>query len=303
MRVSRPVRLFLAVAMMLLLVPVAGRAAAAPPSEVGLQVGGYYIQPAVDTLKRFGIVTGDPDGRMRLHDTITRAELAKVVVTALGQGDAAARAMESPPAFPDVKDHWARGHVHVARQLGIIGGYQDGTFRPASPVTNAEALTMLLRAAGLKPNGPWPQSYLEAARSGGVLTDPLTAKLPANLQATRGAVFLLADRSFTLLPDATGKAVFQRVFGQAAPTLQLTVKASGAELGVTPLPEVSLIITAPGALLVQVNGRPAVPGQAGFAAKVALDHGRNEILVLAVDEFGNRTTQQMTILRSVATKP
>lgn len=303
MSVPRPVRSIFALLLTLLLASASGPAVSATPSEVGLQVGGYYVQPAVDALKRFGIVSGDPDGRMRLHDTITRAELAKVVVTALGQSDAASRAMESPPAFPDVKGHWARGHVHVAKQLGIIGGYQDGTFRPASPVTNAEALTMLLRAAGQRPVGPWPQSYLDAARDGGVLTDPLLAALPAQKQATRAAVFVLAERSFTLIADASGKAVFQRVFGQAAPPPRLTVKATGAELGVTEQAEVSLTITAPGALLVQVNGRPAVPGATGYSAKVTLAHGRNEILVLAVDEFGNRSTQQMTILRSVAAKP
>lgn len=273
-------------------------APAAPrASEAGAQVGGYYVQPAVDQLRRLGIITGDPDGRMRLHDTITRAELAKVAVAAMGEEAAAQRAMSGPPAFPDVKDHWARGYVAVARRLGITGGYEDGTFRPANPVTHAEAITMLLRAAGLKPAGPWPQAYLDAARGSGVLTEPLAQAVPPMQPATRGAVFLLAERSFTLVTDGSGRSLIQRVFAERGESGKIGIYAWGAESGSTTQAEVTLTISSPGAVMAAVNGRPAWPAGNVFAIKVPLQMGANELYIVTVDQHGTRLTERFTLTR------
>lgn len=41
--------------------------------------------------------------------------------------------------FPDVKaDHWARTAIEQADKLGIMNGYQDGSFKPDEPVTRKE---------------------------------------------------------------------------------------------------------------------------------------------------------------------
>lgn len=272
----------------------AGQAVPAPPEPTYL-VAGYYVQPSVDLLRRFAMIAGDPDGRLRLADPITRAELAKIVVVALGQGEAARKAQDEPLSFPDLKGHWARGYVAVARRMNIVSGYADGTFRPGSQVTHAEALTMLLRTGGLRPAGPWPQAYFDGARAAGVLTDPLLKALPPANLATRGAVFLLAERSFTLLADGTGRTLLQRVFGFTPP--KVSVNAGGVQSGLTNAPEVTLAVTAPGAILVQVNGAPAWPVGSRFQRKVPLTMGPNEIFVLAVDELGNAGFQRLLIER------
>ncbi len=260
------------------------------------RVGSYQVQPAVDLLSRVGILSGDPGGSMRLRDTITRAEMAKLVVTALGQGAAAVQARSEPAPFADVKEHWAQGHVAVAKRLGIISGYADGTFRPGAVVTNAEAITMLLRAAGLAPAGTWPQSYLTAARNAGVLTESLQAALPWDGEATRGAAFLLAERAFTMVTDSQGATLMQRIFGGTGP--RITVSAAGVEAGATRLSATTLSIAAPGAVLVQVNGRPAWEGQGGaFTFSAELSVGVNEFFVLAADALGNKTQQRITVER------
>lgn len=267
-----------------------------PAYADSVRVGDYQVQPAVDLLRRHGIVSGDPGGNMRLGDTITRAELAKIVVVAMGQGAAAEKAQSEAPAFSDVKGHWAQGYIAVARRLGIAGGYGDATFRPGSPVTNAEAVTMLLRAGGLRPSGPWPEAYLNAARQTGVLPDSLRAHLPQGAVATRAAVFLLAERSFTLIPDSQGASLLQRSFGKAAPGVAVT--AQGVEGGVTLLSSTTLMITAPQAVLLQVNGQPAWAQPGGpFAFRTELKPGLNEFFIFAVDELGNRGQQRFLVER------
>lgn len=260
------------------------------------RVGDYYVQPAVDLLKRFGIIAGDPGGNMRLTDTITRAELAKIVVVAMGQGAAADKAMAEAPAFADVKGHWAAGHIAVVKRLGIASGYADATFRPGNPVTNAEALTMLLRAVGVRPPGAWPQVYLNAAANAGVLTESLLAALPPGGQASRAAVFLLAERIFTRIADAQGKTLLQRSFGATAP--RLTVTAQGVEAGITRLSATTLSVGAPGAVLVQVNGQPVWQGADGlFPYRAELRPGINNFFITAVDELGNNAQHRFSVER------
>ena len=59
----------------------------------------------------------------------------------------------SPPAatgcFTDTNGHWAETFVCWMEQMGIVGGYPDGTFRPENRVTRAEASVMLQNASSL----------------------------------------------------------------------------------------------------------------------------------------------------------
>ncbi len=53
------------------------------------------------------------------------------------------------PSFSDVpSSHWASSFVEKASEMGLITGYDDGTFRPSNHVTRAQFVTMLWRLAG-----------------------------------------------------------------------------------------------------------------------------------------------------------
>ena len=46
--------------------------------------------------------------------------------------------------FPDVTaDKWYALYVEAAKELGLINGYEDGTFRPEQNITRAEACTIV----------------------------------------------------------------------------------------------------------------------------------------------------------------
>jgi len=47
------------------------------------------------------------------------------------------------PSFSDTSGHWAEDTINDAAALGFIQGYENGTFRPDSPVTRAEFSRML----------------------------------------------------------------------------------------------------------------------------------------------------------------
>jgi len=143
---------------------------------LGMAVVTYAASPFPDTegieeegtialLKTLGLVKGDDLGNFNPEDTITRAEFCTMIVRALGL-ETAAGYLATPTVFPDVTEaqDWAYGYINVAVTRGVIKGYPDGTFRPQGNVSQAEALTMVMRALGYKDSlpGDWPLDYIIA---------------------------------------------------------------------------------------------------------------------------------------------
>src|SRR5690554_3125691 len=51
--------------------------------------------------------------------------------------------------FKDMDNHWANGVIVKLVDLGAVGGYGDGTFKPNSPITRAEFSKILKVSLGL----------------------------------------------------------------------------------------------------------------------------------------------------------
>ena len=52
--------------------------------------------------------------------------------------------------FKDVKNgHWSEEQINRSVELGIVKGYEDGTFRPTKALTREEAAIMLSKALEL----------------------------------------------------------------------------------------------------------------------------------------------------------
>ena len=110
-----------------------------------------------------GILVGDANGNLNLDGTITRAELAKMLVTALGLS------VSKPVPFADIgSNHWSWEYVKKAYAAGVVAGFEDNTFRPDEPVTGDQAVTMVLRAYGERPLA-YPTGYMVTAAEKGYL--------------------------------------------------------------------------------------------------------------------------------------
>lgn len=109
---------------------------------------GAWYNNAVSTLTRAGILDGYEDGSFRPNASITRAEFTKIAVSFFKHAGGA-----SSNPFNDVPDSaWYAEFVKAAAELGLIDGYEDGTFRPNAPVTRAEACTIVNRTLGRAPD-------------------------------------------------------------------------------------------------------------------------------------------------------
>lgn len=114
-----------------------------PPAFEDVQRSAWYygfVQAAV----KAGLVFGY-EGRLDPDSPITRQEMAVMLVNAL-KGKNTAGADENLN-FTDAEQiaPWFREHVMIAVAEGLMLGYPDGTFRPESSLTRAEAFAAILR--------------------------------------------------------------------------------------------------------------------------------------------------------------
>ena len=102
----------------------------------------------VNTLVALGVIEGYTDGSFRPDDTVTRAEMAKMIYTVrTGRSDASAY-NDDATTFTDIGDHWARGYIKYCNSMGIIAGHSATRFAPDATVTTQEAAKMLLVTLG-----------------------------------------------------------------------------------------------------------------------------------------------------------
>ncbi|HHW19368.1 MAG TPA: S-layer homology domain-containing protein [Firmicutes bacterium] len=184
----------LAAAMIFGLVSV-GFAATSPfPDTAGVEQ-----EAAIAKLKTLGLVKGDENGNFRPYSTINRAEFTAMVVRMLNL-ETAASYLNTPTVFPDVTEQWswAYGYINVATGRGLIKGFEDGTFRPGEPVTQAQALTILIRALGYNDNlpGDWPIDYVMKGAELGIIGGGFTG----NVGATRALVAELVANTLDQTP-------------------------------------------------------------------------------------------------------
>ena len=102
-------------------------------------VNGKWFNKAVSTMAKLGIVKGRSAETFAPDAPITRAEFAAIC----------ARFNTKPTntsnSFSDISGHWAEAEIERAVAFGWIAGYPDGTFRPDTYITRAEAMTMINR--------------------------------------------------------------------------------------------------------------------------------------------------------------
>ncbi|NLP37272.1 MAG: S-layer homology domain-containing protein [Firmicutes bacterium] len=153
---------------------------------------------AVFKLSVLGIIDGYPDGTFRPGNSITRAEFAKIAVTALGLEKTLDLYAEAPSYFSDVKSgDWYYKYVAASVEHDILKGYPGGTFKPDAPITEAEALTIILRLLGYKDYlpGSWPQNYALKAGELGLLE---TKAFSGSATATRAYVATVMSKALAV---------------------------------------------------------------------------------------------------------
>ncbi|MCT2197077.1 Ig-like domain-containing protein [Paenibacillus sp. p3-SID1389] len=146
-----------------------------------------------NALKEAGIVSGFPDGLSHLERTLTRAELAKIIVNSLSLEPVDATSYNDK----NYANHWGRPYIEAATQAGILNG-KDAVkklFDPNGAVTVQELAKVLVTALKLEvpadannTASAWAKGYVAAAVNAGYLADGINYQA----QATRSQAVVAA---------------------------------------------------------------------------------------------------------------
>ena len=108
-----------------------------------------WFNVTVSSLANMGAISGYEDGTFRPNEPISRAELAAMAVRFYDTFEAE----YEEGTFLDVDgDEWYADAIAAAEELGIIGGYPDGTVRPNNNITRAETCAIVNRVLERRPH-------------------------------------------------------------------------------------------------------------------------------------------------------
>lgn len=110
-------------------------------------IKGTKYEGVVDRVAKLGIINGVSEKAFAPNKSITRAELAKMIVYTKGL-QKYADTSDIKSNFKDTKGHWAEKYIATAADLELLKGYSDGTFKPDKEVSYAEVVAIILRGLG-----------------------------------------------------------------------------------------------------------------------------------------------------------
>lgn len=122
--------------------PAAGAAFKDVPSSA-------WYASAVEAARQHGIVSGKGDGTFQPNASITREEMALMLMRAYRAQATDAEAAAPPAAIRDLArvSAWAAKDVQAALSLGLLKGRADGSFAPAASASRADSAQAILNLA------------------------------------------------------------------------------------------------------------------------------------------------------------
>lgn len=130
----------------------------------------YKYCDAIAWAQNEGIFSGYNDGNFRPNSAINRVEALKVILEAMDVNllDAYGQHLGFSDTNPNT---WYAPYLKTATSLGIVNGYNDGTFRPNATISRIESLKIILEAGRVKhdiiiPTNVYGQPYYDTPNTG-----------------------------------------------------------------------------------------------------------------------------------------
>lgn len=114
--------------------------------------GDWYYEE-IAKANAVGYISGYADGTMKPNNQITRQEVASILTRVLKTKLANTADIAKFADYGSIPE-WSRGAINTVVNQGYMSGYPDNTFKPTRPITRAESIAVLDRAAGTLLNSP-----------------------------------------------------------------------------------------------------------------------------------------------------
>ncbi|MEK3721484.1 NEAT domain-containing protein [Paenibacillus sp. FSL H8-0034] len=116
-------------------------------------------------------------------------------------------------ALSDIQNHWSKAAIERAVALGIVNGYEDGSFRPDGEINRAEFTVMISRAlklegkateltfADLSSIPDWVKPHLAQTVGAGIITSYEDQTFRADRKISRSEIAVMIGRALKLPSD------------------------------------------------------------------------------------------------------
>ena len=167
----------------------------------------------LNTRDHFGYIIGYEDGTIRPDASITRAEVATIFFRLLTD-EARDKFWTETNSYSDVAETaWYNNAVSTLSRMGILGGYEDGTFRPNDSITRAEFAKIAvsffeyedISAENIFTDvaaGSWYESFVAVAAKLGLIEGYAGNVYRPNESITRAEACTIINRTLGRAPDA-----------------------------------------------------------------------------------------------------
>ena len=158
----------------------------------------------------YAYIIGYGNNDVRPQNNITRAEVATIFFRLLTDETRTAN-MTKSNSYNDVKDgDWFCCAVSTLSKMGIIKGYEDGSFKPNDPISRAEFAAI---AARFDPNGDktpatffdvtshWAKDEISIAANHGWIKGYEDGSFKPDQKITRAETMTLVNRVLNRLPE------------------------------------------------------------------------------------------------------
>ena len=169
-----------------------------------------YTPNWLNTEDHFAYIVGYEDGSVRPTANITRAEVATIFFRLLTD-EARAEFWSSENDFTDVaSDAWYNNAVSTLSGMGILGGYEDGSFRPNASITRAEFVAIATRFFDYSARyeggftdvsyGDWYADCVQASADMGLVNGYEDGSFRPNASITRAEACAIVNRVLHRIP-------------------------------------------------------------------------------------------------------
>lgn len=155
----------------------------------------HWAEKSIIKAVKAGIVQGYEDGSFKPNNKVSRSEYLVMIMRYIG--------IEEQDASLSFKDEdriptWAKASIAASVKLGIVTGYEDGTFQPDKDITRLELVIMAARAMKLDTSNvmntgfaddshipSWAKGIVAAAVKAGIVNGKGNNQFDPNGTATR----------------------------------------------------------------------------------------------------------------------
>ena len=169
-----------------------------------------YVPNWLNTTDHYAYIVGYEDGTIRPQNNITRAEVSTIFFRLLTD-NARARYWSQTNDYTDVAaDSWYNNAVSTLSNMGIINGYEDGTFKPNASITRAEFTAIATRFFDYEAEydgafndvsaRAWYADYVQAAVDMGLVDGYPDGGFHPNSNITRAEAVTIVNRVLNRAP-------------------------------------------------------------------------------------------------------